>query len=78
MPLTNVTALGCSCILSCLAAETRGSRGLALSLVGAAASTVDGHTGGHLSFVRDVNVNPNAWREGFEEWTTVLDDADLT
>ncbi|MDQ4133732.1 MAG: Rieske (2Fe-2S) protein [Actinomycetota bacterium] len=46
----------------------RRSAGVALGLLGAAAATVSGHLGGHLSYRRGVNVNRNAWHDGPSEW----------
>ena len=57
----------------------RGSRakGFALSLAGAALVTGGGYLGGHLAYVRGVNVNRNAWGHALDEWTSVADEADL-
>lgn len=75
--VANVAAV--TCYGASYLARRRGSRGagLALSFVGAAAATVGGYLGGHLSYIRGVNVNRNAWNHGLEEWTAVLDEADL-
>ena len=57
----------------------RGSSGagLALSFAGAAVATVGGHLGGHLAYIRGVNVNRNAWDHGLDDWTPVAGEADL-
>ncbi len=62
-----------------LLARRRGARaqGVAWSLAGASALAAGAYLGGHLSFAQGVNVNRNAWQEGVEQWTPVLDDADL-
>ena len=62
------------------AARARGSRrgGKALGLAGFAVLLTGGYLGGHLSFVRGVNVNRTAWQDGPQDWTAVLADADLT
>ncbi len=75
--VANATALACYSMS--LLARHRGARarGLTWSLAGASALTAGAYLGGHLSFVQGVNVNRNAWQEGVEEWTPVLDDADL-
>lgn len=51
--------------------------GLAFSMAGAAAVTVGGYLGAHLSYIRGVNVNRNAWDHGAEEWTAVMAEVDL-
>lgn len=75
--MANVAAVACYSLS--LLARRRGARarGLAWSLAGAGAATAGGYLGAHLSFVQGVNVNRNAWLEGVEKWTPVLDDADL-
>lgn len=61
------------------ASRRRGHRrsGVALSVLGASCATVGGYLGGHLSYVRGVNVNRNAWETGPGEWTPVMEDGDL-
>jgi nitrite reductase/ring-hydroxylating ferredoxin subunit/uncharacterized membrane protein len=56
-----------------LTARRRGTSGRArlLSLAGAAALSVGGLLGGHLSFTRGVGVNQTAFDEGPRDWTTV-------
>ena len=56
-----------------LAARRRGAPGRArlLSLAGAAALSLGGHLGGHLSLTRGVGVNQTAFDEGPGDWTTV-------
>jgi nitrite reductase/ring-hydroxylating ferredoxin subunit len=73
----NTTAL--SLYLASLAARARGHRrrGKLLGLAGFAVLLVGGYLGGHLSFVKGVNVNRTAWQQGPAEWTPVLADAEL-
>src|SRR3954447_9083262 len=52
-------------------------RGVALGLAGIGALTVGGHLGGHLSYSRAVGVDNTAFVSGPDEWTDVLDDAEL-
>ena len=60
-------------------ARRRGARarGFALGLAGAAALTVGGYLGGHLSYARGVNVNRNAWEHSLDDWTVVADEAEV-
>ncbi len=75
--MANTAALACYGA-SYLARRRRSrAKGLALSLVGAALVTGGGYLGGHLAYVRGVNVNRNAWDHALEEWTSVADEADL-
>lgn len=73
----NTTALG----IYVLSARARrhGHRGRAksLGLMGLATLVAGSYLGGHLSFVRGVNVNRTAWEEGPGEWTAVLADTEL-
>lgn len=73
----NTTALGLY-VLSAMA-RTRGKRRRArqLGLVGLATVLVGGYLGGHLSFVKGVNVNRTAWEERPTTWTPALRDAEL-
>ena len=73
----NTTAL--SLYLASLIARARGRRrgGKALSLAGLGVLLGGGYLGGHLSFVRGVNVNRTAWEQPPHEWTPVLADTDL-
>lgn len=73
----NTTAL--SLYLASLVARTRGSRlwGKRLGYAGLGAMLVGGYLGGHLTFVRGVNVNRHAWEQGLEEWMQVLGDDEL-
>ena len=75
--VTNVAAVACYG-LSYLA-RRRGdrSRGLALSLLGAAAATVGGYLGGHLTYAQGANVNRNAWQEDVGDWTAADQGAEL-
>jgi nitrite reductase/ring-hydroxylating ferredoxin subunit/uncharacterized membrane protein len=62
-----------------LAARRGGGRrrGVALSAAGWAVATCSAWLGGHLSFARGVGVNQTAFGEPPEEWTAVLDGAQL-
>ncbi len=52
-------------------------RGVALSVMAVGMSSAAAWIGGHLSFGRAVGVNHTAVEDGPEEWTAVLDSADL-
>ena len=74
---SNVAML--SLFTASLAARKGGRRGLGrtLSLAGMAAMAVGGYLGGHLTYARGVGVN-HAFGEGdVEDWTAVMDAADL-
>ena len=73
----NTTAL--SLYLASLIARARGRRrgGKTLSLAGLGVLLGGGYLGGHLSFVRGVNVNRTAWEHPPHQWTPVLADTDL-
>ncbi len=75
--MANVAAT--ACYGASYLARRRGSRarGVGLSLAGAALATGGGYLGGHLAYVRGVNVNRNAWDHALDEWTSVADEADL-
>jgi nitrite reductase/ring-hydroxylating ferredoxin subunit/uncharacterized membrane protein len=75
--LANVAALGL--FSASLAARMAGarSRGRALSVVGFGVLTVGGYLGGHLSYVKGVNVNHTAFEERPEDWVDVCADDDL-
>lgn len=62
-----------------LVARLRGRRtgGTLLALAGTGVLLAGGYLGGHLSFVRGVNVNRTAWRRGPSRWTDVLAEAEL-
>ncbi|GAA1756413.1 Rieske (2Fe-2S) protein [Kocuria aegyptia] len=55
----------------------RHGAGRALALAGYGCVMGGGYLGGHLVFVRGVNVNRTAWRRGPRRWTDVLADAEL-
>ena len=63
-----------------LVARRSGRRGLGkgLSLAGCAALLVGGYLGGHLTFVKAINVNHTAWPAGPDTWTQVCAVTDLT
>lgn len=52
-------------------------RGVALSVTAVGMSSAAAWIGGHLSFGRAVGVNHTAVEDGPEEWTTVLDSAEV-
>ena len=52
-------------------------RGKALGMAGFAVLMAGGYLGGHLSFARAVNVNHTAFEHRPDDWTPVLDDAEL-
>jgi nitrite reductase/ring-hydroxylating ferredoxin subunit/uncharacterized membrane protein len=60
-------------------ARRTGSRraGTALSMAGTLVMTGAGFLGGHLSYRRGVGVDQTAFDHRFEDWTAVMDDADL-
>lgn len=71
--------VGLALYVASLLARRRGDRGTGklLGLGGMASMTVGGYLGGHLSYSKGVGVN-NAFNEHPpEDWTPVLDDADL-
>ncbi len=73
----NVVAV--ACYTTSLVLRRRGKRfkGVAVSMLGAAAATVGGYLGGHLSYRNGVNVDRNAWTHGASEWTGVMSEVDL-
>jgi len=73
----NVTAL--SLYTASLLARRAGRRtaGCALSCAGLAAMTGGAYLGGHLSFVRGVNVNHTAFETRPDEWTDVAADDEV-
>jgi nitrite reductase/ring-hydroxylating ferredoxin subunit/uncharacterized membrane protein len=73
----NVAAL--ALYVTSFVARRRGQRdrGKALGLAGLTVLLAGGYLGGHLSFVRGVNVNHTAFEHRPEDWTAVLPDAEL-
>ena len=73
----NTVALGL--YTASLVARRTGRRGLgkALALAGLGALTVGAYLGGHLGYVRGVNVNHTAFEERAPEWIPVLADSEL-
>lgn len=72
----NITALGL--FTASYVARRRGGSGRTLALAGAGALTAGGHLGGHLSFVEGVGVNQTVFKEGPEEWTPTVTEAELS
>ena len=75
--LGNLTGL--ALYTASLAARLRGRRGRArlLGFAGMTSMTVAGYLGGYLSFSRGVGVNHAFYEQGPEDWTPVLDEAEL-
>jgi nitrite reductase/ring-hydroxylating ferredoxin subunit/uncharacterized membrane protein len=75
--LANVGAL--SLFAGSLIARRRGSLALgrALSLAGMTTLAAGGYMGGHLSYSRGVGVNNAFYQQEPEDWTAVMDAADL-
>jgi nitrite reductase/ring-hydroxylating ferredoxin subunit/uncharacterized membrane protein len=73
----NVTALGL--YLTSWVSRRRGrrARGKALGLAGFGVLVTGAYLGGHLSFVRAVNVNRTAFEDRPREWTGVLSETEL-
>ncbi|MFA1540514.1 Rieske 2Fe-2S domain-containing protein [Actinomadura monticuli] len=73
----NTAAL--SLYVASLVERARGHRrnGKILGFAGFGLMGASSYLGGHLSFGRGVNVNRNAWREGPDEWTSVLGEGEL-
>ena len=67
------------CYSASLVARLLGRRktGVGLGLAGAAAISVGGYLGGHLSYVQGVGVERRRFAGGPREWTAVLDAAEL-
>ena len=76
--LSNLTGL--ALYAASFSARLRGRRGRAILLgfAGMTTMTVAGFLGGYLSFSRGLGVNHALNDEGPEDWTPVLDDAELT
>ncbi|MBO2458428.1 Rieske 2Fe-2S domain-containing protein [Actinomadura violacea] len=75
--VANSTAL--TLYAASLAVRLRGDRraGKALGLAGFGVLAASAYLGGHLSFVRGVNVNHTAFQHGPQDWTPVLSESDL-
>ncbi|HEV3363600.1 MAG TPA: Rieske 2Fe-2S domain-containing protein, partial [Acidimicrobiia bacterium] len=75
--LANTTALGL--FAGSLAARRRGNPllGRALGLAGLTTLAAGGYLGGHLSYTRGVGVNNAFYQQEPEDWTAVMDAADL-
>jgi len=78
-----VHALANSAALACFAtswvARKRGrrARGVALALTGHAFAGLGGYLGGHLTYATGVGVDTTAFQSGPEDWTPVLDAAEV-
>jgi nitrite reductase/ring-hydroxylating ferredoxin subunit/uncharacterized membrane protein len=74
-----VNTVALLCYSSSLVARLLGRRkaGVGLGLAGAAAITVGGYLGGHLSYVQAVGVERKAFAGGPKDWTAVLDAGEL-
>lgn len=70
----NTTALALYTASLTSRARGRRARGKVLALAGLGVLLASSYLGGHLSFVRGVNVNRTAWQEGPQAWTPVLPD----
>src|SRR3954447_27004263 len=75
--VANVAALALYTAPLAARRSDRHGRGVALGLAGIGALTAGGHLGGHLSYAKAVGVDQTAFAEVPDEWTEVLDDADL-
>jgi nitrite reductase/ring-hydroxylating ferredoxin subunit len=75
--VANGTAL--SLYTASIAMRARGDRraGRALGLAGFGVLAFSAYLGGHLSFVKGVNVNRTAWEHGPQDWTPVLGEDEL-
>jgi nitrite reductase/ring-hydroxylating ferredoxin subunit/uncharacterized membrane protein len=73
----NTAALSLYAVSLSSRAHGRRARGKVLGLAGFAVLLAGSYLGGHLSFVRGVNVNRTAWQQGPQEWTAVLAEAEL-
>ena len=58
-------------------ARRRGGSGRLLALAGGGALAAAGYLGGHLTLAEGVGVDHTVFEDGPEEWTAVLDDAEL-
>ncbi len=68
-----------ACYSASLAARALGKRGAgrALGYAGLTTMTAGGYLGGHLSFVRGINVNHTAFEHRPTDWTDVAADTDV-
>jgi nitrite reductase/ring-hydroxylating ferredoxin subunit len=73
----NSTALGLYVASMVARACGHRTRGKVLGLSGFGVLLVGSYLGGHLSFVKGVNVNRTAWQDAPRDWTDVLADAEL-
>jgi nitrite reductase/ring-hydroxylating ferredoxin subunit/uncharacterized membrane protein len=73
-------ATGLALFAASLAARRGGARGRGklLALAGMGAVGVGGYLGGHLSYAEGVGVDETVFESYPEDWTRVLDDAELT
>jgi nitrite reductase/ring-hydroxylating ferredoxin subunit/uncharacterized membrane protein len=70
---------GAGLFAASLRARAQGDRGRgkALALAGIGAVSVGGYLGGHLSYAEGVGVDNTAFEDYPDDWTRVLDDAEL-
>jgi nitrite reductase/ring-hydroxylating ferredoxin subunit/uncharacterized membrane protein len=73
----NTVALGLYAASAVERARGNRRRGKMLGFAGLGVMAASAYLGGHLSFVRGVNVNRTAWEQGPEEWTPTLMEAEL-
>jgi nitrite reductase/ring-hydroxylating ferredoxin subunit/uncharacterized membrane protein len=59
-------------------ARRRGGSGRLLAVAGGGAMAAAGYLGGHMTLAEGVGVDHTTFEDGVEDWTSVLDDADLT
>ncbi|MDA8357838.1 MAG: Rieske (2Fe-2S) protein [Actinomycetota bacterium] len=73
----NTTALGLYVLSARARARGKRRRAKRLGFAGLVTVLAGGYLGGHLSFVKGVNVNRTAWEERPTTWTVALSDAAL-
>ncbi|MEU5995521.1 Rieske (2Fe-2S) protein [Spirillospora sp. NPDC047418] len=75
---TNTVALSLYTASAVMRAKGDRTTGKALGYAGFGVMSIGAYLGGHLSFVKGVNVNHTAWQDGPEEWTPVIGADELT
>ena len=76
--VSNSLALSLFAASAIARAKGHRGKGRALGFAGFGAMSIGAYLGGHLSFVKGVNVNRTAWQEGPQEWTPVIRADELT